>query len=385
MASILRFADADYFLSGNFELDLESNHPILVDPLWRGTVLENHLHNFPLPDLNSPRSFCLVTSGSTGIPKMVWKEWKEIETEIEYWTNESEIQSLYQNAKSESVYVSVPLCHLYGLLWGYLIPKRLGVPIRLGAPTATANLWITSSPQLQMALDSKASLPKQAVVSGMKFPVALARTLRDRGDLSVLEIYGSTETGAIGYRDPLRQNRFQIPSIVETKLVPMEGTEERELEIKSPFLSRKSFLLEDKGWKQYTIPQNEYYATNDLGNLSERGWFLFGRKDRIIKHKGKRASLDRIESEILGLSLPGEFVCVSISDGSGDTIGLFSSAILTPEEVFTKLRSELPESHIPRVVLTNRSLPLLPNGKIDYSTIAELCSNEYDNTKDKIG
>lgn len=385
MTSILRFADADYFLSGNFELDLESNQPILVDPLWRGTVLENHLHKFPLPDLNSPRSFCLVTSGSTGIPKMVWKEWKEIETEIEYWSKEPEIQSLYQNAKSEAMFVSVPLCHLYGLLWGYLIPKRLGVPIHWGAPTVAANLWITSSPQLQMALDSKTYLPKQAVVSGMKFPVALARTLRDRGDLSVLEIYGSTETGAIGQRDPLRQNRFQIPSIVETKLGAMEGTEERELEIKSPFLSHKSFLLEDKGWKQYTIPQNEYYATNDLGNLSERGWFLFGRKDRIIKHKGKRVSLDRIESEILGLSLPGEFVCVSISDGSGDTIGLFSSAILTPEEVFTKLRSELPESHIPRVILTNRSLPLLPNGKIDYSTITKLCSNEYDNTKDKIG
>ncbi|MBM9590828.1 acyl--CoA ligase [Leptospira sp. 201903075] len=384
MASILRFADADYFLSGNFELDLESNHPILVDPLWRGTVLENHLHNFPLPVLNSPRSFCLVTSGSTGIPKMVWKEWTEIETEIEYWSKEPEIQSLYQNAKSEAVYVSVPLCHLYGLLWGYLIPKRLGVPIHWGAPTVTANLWITSSPQLQMALDSKTYLPKQAVVSGMKFPVALARTLRDRGDLSVLEIYGSTETGAIGFRDPLRQNRFQILSSVETKLVPMEGTEERELEIKSPFLSHKSFLLEDKGWKQYTIPQNEYYATNDLGNLSERGWYLLGRKDRIIKHKGKRVSLDRIESEILGLSLPGEFVSVSFSDGFGDTIGLFSSTNLRPDEVLTKLRRELPESHIPKVILTNRSLPRLPNGKIDYPTITKLCSNEYDNPKEKI-
>ncbi|TGL41440.1 AMP-binding protein [Leptospira perdikensis] len=380
-SSILRFADAEYFLSGKFELDLETNHPILVDPLWRGTLLENHLHKFPLPVLNSPRSFCLVTSGSTGIPKMVWKEWIEIETEIEYWTKETEIKSLFQN--TEGVFVSVPLCHLYGLLWGYLIPKQLGVPVNLGAPTTAAKLWITSSPQLQTALDSGNSLPKNAVVSGMKFPVPLARTLRDRGDLSVLEIYGSTETGAMGFRDPLRQNRFQILNGLEIKLVPAEGTEESELQIKSPFLSHKSFLLETKGWTQYDIPHNEYYATNDLGNWSERGWYLFGRKDRIIKHKGKRVSLDRIESEILGLSLPGKFICVSIQDDIGDTIALFSSTNLTPAEIFTTLRKEMPESHIPKVILTNQSLPLLPNGKIDYPTITKLCSNEYDNSTDK--
>ncbi|MCW7471036.1 AMP-binding protein [Leptospira kanakyensis] len=376
MASVLRFADSEYFLSGNFELDLEKNQPILVDPLWKGTVLENHLHIYPLPVLDSKKSFCLVTSGSTGVPKMVWKEWSEIESEISFWTKDNLVQSLFQGTKKAGVFVSVPLCHLYGLLWGYLIPKRLGIPIHIEKPSKETYLWITSAPQLQKAVDAHSPLPKNAIVSGMKFPVPLARTLRDKGGISVLEIYGSTETGAIGYRDPLRQNRFQILNEVETKFFQEEGIEESELQIRSPYLSNQFFLLEEKGWVKFRIPPNEFYATNDLGNGSELGWYLLGRKDRIIKHKGKRVSLDRIESEILGLSLPGEFVCVCISGESGDTIGVFGSTNLTPEEVLIRMRKDLPESHIPKLVLTNHSMPRLPNGKIDYPTITKLCSQE---------
>ncbi|TGL88178.1 acyl-CoA synthetase [Leptospira congkakensis] len=382
MTSVLRFADSSYFLSGNFELDLESNHPILVDPLWKGTVLENHLHKYPLPILDSPKSFCLVTSGSTGLPKMVWKEWSEIESEIAFWTREEKIQSLFQETKPNGLAVSVPLCHLYGLLWGYLIPKRLGVSINIGAPKEGTKLWITSASQMQKTFDAAALLPPNAIVSGMKFPVPLARTFREKGGISVLEIYGSTETGAIGYRDPLRQNRFQILDEVETKFYLQEGTEEFELQIRSPYLSQKYFYQEEHGWVRHDIPPNEYYATNDLGNGSELGWYLLGRKDRIIKHFGKRVSLDRIESEILGLSLPGEFVCVGISGELGDSIGLFSSTNLTPNELIIQLRKELPESHIPKVVLTNKQIPKLPNGKIDYPNITNLCSQEYDRGKE---
>ncbi|PJZ44297.1 AMP-binding protein [Leptospira brenneri] len=375
MTSILRFADLEYFLSGNFELDLEKDQPILVDPLWKGTVLENHLRKFPLPVLDSKKSFCLVTSGSTGLPKMVWKEWREIEAEISFWTADENVQSLYTIAKTEGMFVSVPLCHLYGLLWGYLIPKRLKIPTKQNIPKDKANLWITSAPQLQKAFESGNPLPQNAVVSGMKFPVPLARTFRDRGGISVLEIYGSTETGAIGYRDALRQNRFQILPDLELKFIAIEGTEETELQMKSPFLSPKSFLLEEEGWILQELPQNEYYATNDIGNWSERGWYLLGRKDRIIKHKGKRVSLDRVESEILGLSLPGEFVCVPISDNFGDTMGMLSSTNLSPKEIESRLLREMPESHVPKQILTNKPIPRLPNGKPDHLRIRELFSS----------
>ncbi|XDD56027.1 phosphopantetheine-binding protein [Leptospira sp. WS4.C2] len=375
MASILRFADTDYFLSGNFESDLESDHPILVDPLWKGTKLENHLTNFPLPILTSSKSFCLVTSGSTGIPKMVWKEWSEIEQEISYWEKLPEIQSLYMRAGT--VYVQVPLCHLYGLLWGYLLPKRLGVSIECGTTWEGGKLSITSAPKLQSLLAQDGPMPESAVVSGMKFPVPLSRSLRERGGISILEIYGSTETGGIGYRDPLRQNRFQILTGLDIRLIAEEGVDEKELQIRSPFLSHQSFVLGGQGWTKEELPTNDYYATGDLGNWSELGWYLLGRKDRIIKHNGKRVSLDRIESEILGLSLEGEFVCVPISNEFGQTIGLYSTGTLATTEIIKILRKELPDSHVPRVILRNVSLPKLPNGKPDYQTITKLCNEEY--------
>ncbi|TGL48406.1 acyl-CoA synthetase [Leptospira meyeri] len=374
MASILRFATNEYFLSGNFDSDLKSQNPILVDPLWKGTKLETHLNHFSLPTLTSEQSFCLVTSGSTGLPKMVWKEWDEIEKEVSYWVNQQDIQTLFTSATK--VYVQVPLCHLYGLIWGFFIPKQLRIKVQWNNPEGS-DLWITSAPFLQRTVSSQNPLPRAAVVSGMKFPVLLSRHLRDLGEISVTEIYGSTETGGIGVRDPLRQNRFQILEGIETKIRSEEGIAETELQIRSPFLSHKSFLLKEKGWEKQIISPSEYYSTGDLGNLSELGWYLLGRKDRIIKHNGKRVSLDRIESEILGLGLEGEFVCVPVSDELGETIGLFSSSSLSGPEILKILRMELPESHIPKVVLSNLSLPKLPNSKPDYPTITKLCNLEF--------
>lgn len=375
MASVLRFATNEYFLSGNFDSDLKSQNPILIDPLWKGTKLEAPLHHFPLPTLDSPNSFCILTSGSTGLPKMVWKKWGEIENEISYWTNLPEIQTLFTIA--DKVQVQVPLCHLYGLLWGFLIPKRLGILVEENPNPEGGDLWITSAPQLQKAFHSEKKLPLHAIVSGMKFPVPLARSLRDLGGISVTEIYGATETGAIGFRDPLRQNRFQILSRIETKFRSEEGMKETELQMKSPFLSHTSFLLKEEGWEEQITPPSEYYSTNDLGNFSELGWYLLGRKDRIIKHNGKRVSLDQIESEILGLGMEGEFISVPIADELGEIIGLFSSSNLSEVEILRILQKELPVSHLPRVVLKNPEIPKLPNGKPDYITITKLCTEKY--------
>jgi acyl-coenzyme A synthetase/AMP-(fatty) acid ligase/acyl carrier protein len=384
MASLLRFADPDYFLNGTFFEDLKKDHPILVDPLWQGTSLERQLSDSLLPKQSNPQTFSLVTSGSTGSPKMVWKHWDEIQKEVDVWLSETNTQTFFQDV--EEIHVQVPLCHLYGLLWGYLLPKALGIPIVMGqSKTETpAKLSITSAPQLQMAVTNAFALPERAIVSGMKFPVPLARDLRELGGISLLEIYGSTETGGMGYRDPLRQNRFIF--LQEVQIQFQTFGEENELLVKSPFVSKHYDTFETNEWVSHHLPPNSYYATGDLGENSDLGFYLIGRKDRIIKHKGKRVSLDRVESEILGLRLEGQFVCVPVHHERGDTIGLFTDSRLPIDHLYQTLRNELPDSHVPRVILRQNSIPKLPNGKLDYQSITKLCLNEYIKqiaTKDK--
>ncbi|MCW7505895.1 non-ribosomal peptide synthetase [Leptospira paudalimensis] len=377
MASLLRFADKDYFLSGNFFEDLEFHHPILVDPLWQGTKLETQFQQFPLPVLETPnhRSFGLVTSGSTGVPKIVWKEWEEIQSELEVWAKEKEIQSFLDGIRE--IQVQVPFCHLYGLLWGYLLPKQLGLPIvfRDGYNHSETTLYITSAPQLQLAFSQGMQLPKRAIVSGMKFPVPLARELREKTEISIIEIYGSTETGGMGYRDPLRQNRFQLLPNLQFQFQSVE--ENQELLVKSPFVSKQYYSLQSSAWELHKLPTNSYYATGDLGENSDLGFYLLGRKDRIIKHKGKRVSLDRIESEILGLGLEGQFFCVPVHHETGDTIGLFTDSLQPIDTIYQTLRNELPSSHVPRVIVKQNEIPKLPNGKTDYSKISSFCYEEF--------
>lgn len=375
MASLLRFADSNYFLSGTFLEDIKGNHPILVDPLWKSTKLETQFRDILLPQTNANQSFSLVTSGSTGSPKLVWKDWDEVQKEVDVWLEETELQSFLKGV--EEIHVQVPLCHLYGLLWGYLIPKALGLQTIVGQKETNhpSKLSITSAPILQMTLSNGSKLPERAIVSGMKFPVPLARDLRDKGGISVLEIYGSTETGGLGYRDPLRQNRFQFLQEIQFQFQNVGET--AELCVKSPFVSKRYYTFVSNEWVLQEQKANEYYATGDLGEHSDLGFFLLGRKDRIIKHKGKRVSLDRIESEILGLRLDGIFVCVPIFHESGDSIGLLTNSDLEVDVIFQMLRRELPDSHVPRVIVKQTSIPKLPNGKTDYTTITSICKETF--------
>lgn len=109
----------------------------------------------------------------------------------------------------------------------------------------------------------------------------------------------------------------------------------------------------------------QIYRTGDLVRYNERGELLYiGRKDFQIKHRGYRIELGEIETA--AASAPEIERCCALYDNDGKQIVIF----VTPEnidkkELYAHLKNLLPNYMLPGLILSETTLPLNPNGKID--------------------
>ncbi len=376
----LRFANNSYFFSGSFEEDLNNSLcPILIDPGWQNSLLAEKLLTLqsdlgPSGFLNlraevqkDKQSFWLATSGSTGEPKLILKSMSQLEKEIDFWLNETSPVAflIHENLL---IHLTVPLCFIFGLIWGFLIPRKLKLPVSTETSKFPPNSCLITVPAiLQNLVQAGSPLPSFIITSGSKLQLQLTREIRNLGKSKVIEIYGSTETGAMGFRDPLWKSRFTLLPRVEA-----ETNREDLLRVKSPWVSEYSHLGTQ-------LTEDGFFQTQDLGDLNETGWNLTGRADRIIKRNGKRISLDQIESLYSEAKICKEIAVVSVNDVEDNpTIHLFFSALpgKTKEDLASFAKIEIPPSHQPQQIYEIESLPKLPNGKTDYENLKQIARKQ---------
>jgi acyl-coenzyme A synthetase/AMP-(fatty) acid ligase len=389
----LRFATNSYFLDGSWDADLASGlEPILIDPKWEHTSLAKTLNPLldaqliPYEDLNpsvenNKGRFWIATSGSTGQIKLIQKNYSQILAEAEFWKGSFQ-ETLGWSWTDERFLVTVPLCHLYGLIWGYVLPRLLGAKIHCLRPSeATTDDFLPSDFLIAIPFflaewhRHAFPLPKRILTSGSKFPVPLAQEFRKVGKVDIREIYGSSETGAIGVRNPMWKARFTLLPMVEAKVE--EHGSELTLAVKSQFVSTHSLEYVPNETQMSTwnpnslINKDGFFLTSDCGELSELGWNHFGRIDRIAKIKGKRISLDLVESLILANTKASDVAVVNFMHAYDFEIGCLVVLDIEIEDFAEALKVHLPSSHIPKKIFLAKSIPKLPNGKTNYQEVTE--------------
>jgi len=369
-------ADLKFFRENYFQQSIiKSETPILVDPTalayWQNKF-QIELKDLSKLNLNkedkkyNPRKLSEIgrfqcgfaTSGSTGDAKIIIKSEKEILAELDV------LISFVKKFKIHSVLNSIPLCHIYGFLWSYALPMELDVNVidtsslsqlRKELLHSSANLLV-SVPSILQSLYSVSSeiKPKNLEVivsSGSRIQTELAFSLEQNWNTRLIEIYGSTETGGMGFRTPSFQDGIQFFPSVETKLV------DQELHTRSPFIAKE--LLSEDG----------FFATKDTGEMKDGFFYYQGRKDRIIKVNGKRVHLDALEQEISSLLQEGEILISDFKSIEGEfKIGLLISDPNKTKElksIQAKL-SSLPAHFQPSKICLVHEMPKLPNGKKDY-------------------
>jgi len=156
------------------------------------------------------------TSGTTGRPKLVKHSMNRLLEEVDFWAD------MFANHKR--IVSAVPGHHIYGFLFTCLLPSKLGaevLDVRYSMPGATiaalreGDLIIGQPDFWQRMLDTVSrqdlALPQglSGVTSTAPMPPSSGRQLVEQGMEKLIEVYGSTETLGIGWRD-LSETSFSL-------------------------------------------------------------------------------------------------------------------------------------------------------------------------------
>lgn len=234
-----------------------------------------------LPD-GAPAAIA-YTSGSTGEPTPHLKTLAQL-------LREPEAHILAFDLAARRIVSAVPPYHIYGLLFGVLVPLLGGGSMSRTAPlqpsellfelaSAGADVLISVPPQLAaLAAYQAEGWPTIARVfsSAAPLPAAVSKTLASRG-YRVTEILGSTETGGIAHRSDSGAVWEGLPS------VKFEVDAEAALWVDSPWLSPDAARP---------------LCTSDRVELDEGGFRHLGRSDAVVKVGGRRIDLGELETRL---------------------------------------------------------------------------------------
>lgn len=237
-------------------------------------------------ELEDSTALELHTSGSTGEAKRVVKQFAQLRAEIrvleEVWG---------ERLRGVPILATVPHYHLYGLLFRVLWPLASGRafatstclhPFELKhAARQLGRCAIVSSPAFLSRLADPGDLPEVAGVaaifsSGAPLAKRAAQWLAQRYGLPATEVYGSTETGGIAWRE-------QGPGDSTWTLLPgVRARAGEQLAVRSPW-----------------TPAADWIDTGDRARIADNGRLhLLGRADAVLKFEDKRISLAEMANRL---------------------------------------------------------------------------------------
>jgi acyl-CoA synthetase (AMP-forming)/AMP-acid ligase II len=272
--------------------------PDLADTDWRT----------PSPDFPAPDFPALVvfTSGTTGTPVPIPKRFSQLTSELD--ALETQFGALLGAA---DVVATVSHQHIYGLLFRVLWPLAAGRPVQAArheypetlAPALAARPCVLlASPahlkRLPDHLDWQGGVSNlRAVFSsgGMLDPGAARHAAGLLGRVPV-EVYGSSETGGIAWRqrtDTAGEGWAALPGVAWRR--DADGL----LAVRSAQAGTDDWLV----------------LADRIDDLDDGRFALRGRADRIVKIEEKRISLDAIEAALLAGGLAREARVLACADG----------------------------------------------------------------------
>ena len=296
----------------------------------------------------------MTTFGTTERPRYVEKTMAELLCELEVLAAAI--------PKATAVLSTVPLSHLYGLLWGALLPLRMGARIvsheaLLPADVAAVlvregvDLMISTPAHLRAMRDVQMPRGLRVISSGARMPSELQLGLADMHGWTVTDVLGSTETGGIATREhPLRGWR-PLPSVTVTAPTG-------QLVVESPWCAKT--------------------AIDDRIELRPDGTFQYlGRANELIKVGGKRADAHELEATIR--SVPGVTdVAVLVHATIGKeprvvcAISVAEGIVVGREDVAAAIRRQFDSVFVPKTVKIVAAIPRTDRGKIAIQPLRDL-------------
>ncbi|MBQ0711638.1 MAG: acyl-CoA synthetase [Porticoccus sp.] len=236
-------------------------------------------------DSTDDMALIIFTSGSSGTPSAIGKTFEQINAELEIIERQwgSVVRSaLTVGTVSHHHMYGLPFCLLWPLVSGrpFLCRELIYFEQLLKLKNKKINI-ITSPAHLENLpelMDWKQLNGRVSAIFSAGSPLAMeaARNVKEKMSIAVSEVYGSTETGAVAWRERDAEEFWRPLCGIEVKSV------QGRLAIKSP-----------------AAIKNEWLVSEDTCEIVEEQRFtLKGRADRIMKVGGKRVSASAIERQL---------------------------------------------------------------------------------------
>lgn len=299
----------------------------------------------------------LHTSGSTGVPVAQPRTLRHLATGALVLGAHlsSDIDGGLQSI--ERIVCSVPPQHMFGLESSVMLPLVHAIPVLEGRPLLPADVrdafaasppsaWVATPLHLRSLVRTGGAMLNCSVViaSTMPLPQALARQTEDLVGAPVLEIYGSTETGAMAMRR----------TACETQWSPVRGV---------------TLASSDAGagiqvWGSHFASP---VTLLDQLDIDSSGRFtLLGRQADLIKIAGRRASIAGLNSlleELPGLE-EGVFYLPATDQPTARLCLIHSGPALDRAAMDQWLRARIDPVFLPRTLIRVDRLPRDDNGKL---------------------
>jgi acyl-coenzyme A synthetase/AMP-(fatty) acid ligase len=260
---------------------------------------------------------------------------------------------------------------MFGLESTVMLPWQAGVPVHAHEPLLAADLesalrecdrpawWMTTSMLMRAPLQASALPGLEGVVaSTMSLPRELAAAAEATWRVPVIELYGSTETGALATRRTASEAAWTpLPGVT---LGSQGAGEAQRFRAEGPHIE---------------VP----VVLGDVLELQPDGRFLWlGRTSDLVKVGGKRASLFTLNlalTQIPGVA-DGVFSFPPVAAGAdGEShparrlAAFFVSDTLQPGQVLSALRERVDPAFLPRPIHRVARLPRNANGKLPQAAL----------------
>ncbi len=317
----------------------------------------------------------LFTSGSTGKPTAHSKSWGQL-------ARGAALLSAALGLTRPMPYAvvgSVPPQHMFGLESTVMLPWQAGIPVHADKPLLPADIetalgqcarpcwWMATPVHLRPPLQAATALRGLVgvVASTMSLPPALAAAAEAKWRVPVVEVYGSTETGALATRRTAIEEWWT--PLPDVKLAPQTDVEAQPILVSGSHIDVPVLLADEL-------------------RINADGQFLWlGRSADMLKIGGKRASLSALNQRIT--EIPGvDDAVYFVPDAAGDAAlhddthparrlaAFYVSTQLSPEQVQAALRARIDPVFVPRPIFRVPHLPRNANGKLPQAVLMELFS-----------
>lgn len=294
------------------------------------------------------------TSGSTGVPTAHEKSWRLLKRNAELAADE------VLGGRGSQIVATVPAQHVYGLETSVITALVSGCTVYDGKPFFPADVQsalesiksprtlVTTPTHLRVMIEAGTRMPElQRVVSATAaLPIELAMKIEDAWQTEVFEIYGCTEAGVVANRRTVHGARWRT-------------------------FSGGKIAVRD-GAATYFAPQlpSEIPLQDIIEPSSPTEFHLHGRQADLIKVAGKRASLEALTRELLGIDGVKDAV-IFVPETDARPAALAVAPQKSVADLLSALQQRIDPAFLPRPLVLVDRLPRNEVGKLPRAALLQ--------------